>query len=503
MTAWREIDRDGLSTSVFPVYPVGVFDRYPVAAAIIAETGRVTQTDDAFPATVVLSATAAALGGMVDVRFHPDAAGAPCDPFVALVGATGTGKTSVANIILRPVYGIAADLSADPDHAVTVGAWHDRRSELEAAAKTGNPGHLIELASGTPAGVKANARRELIAHNRSRPTTRTIVSDATPEALQRLVGDHVGVYFVTDEGVELLLQLQGVGGRAGRHGVMTGIYSGSPGTITRNTVDDRIYQRPRLGLNIGLQPEFLLPLFAADDAARAQGFVGRLTLAPTRNRVGMRDVRAMRTPVAPSVAAEWDALIRRVYASTLTIPEGETAVVTLSADGRRVALDWEEHVETVRRRVNTGDLAYADYAGRMAEHALRYSVALHYLGGNDHRTQISAETFADATRVAEYHAEVAEGYARGGDASSDIFRVARQIAGWVAEDPDTRQGLTARDVRRATKRRTNHAPAALVVAALQRLTDVGAAESVEYGRTERWAFHPGIGVLAPTSSGIA
>jgi replicative DNA helicase len=367
---------------------------------------------------------------------------------VAIGMEAGSRKSGVFTAMTRPVADFERDQAAAALPSITETATMRRIADQAAA-------HAEAAAGKAPASQQQEAQAEAIARAAEAsalvvpPLPRSLVDDATPEALAGLLATYGRIALLSPEG-DVFDQMAGRYNQAA--GPNLGVYlKGHAGDLLK--VDRRgrppeYIQRPCLTIGLTVQPEVLRGL-ASRPGFRGRGLLARFLYSLPQSLVGHRQPGP---PHVPEPVADRYTLELQALAASLTIPASDDpTVLTLDPPAGQLLLDLERDLEP-RLAADSGDLAHlAGWAAKLAGATCRLAALLHLASHlRDGWAQpISADTFTGAIRLADYLIDHARAVfdLMGADPRTDDTR---WLLDWI--DRTNRIQFSRRDAHRAAPR---------------------------------------------------
>ena len=322
-------------------------------------------------ASVVLPTIATAIRGRITVRIKAD-----WTETIALstttVAASAERKSGVHRLVVRPLSEHEAEQKEETRSVIA-----EERAELQfaqehadqlkkAALKSGDPidkQHYLEAVKGVSE-TAANMT----------PIPRWIASDATPEAIVRLLADHGAVGVLSSEpGLFAIMAGRYSGGRRNVETVLQAT-SGDPIIVDRADGEKSIsVDRPALSASMCIQTgrltELNLPEFIES------GLLARLLFTMAPSMVGYRRFRVEQVP--PATLKRWSDALKALANADIR------REIRLTGDAAEALELFGEEIEPELRR-HEGSLAgIGSWAGKLPGQVARIAAALTLLSNPD------------------------------------------------------------------------------------------------------------------------
>ncbi len=348
-----------------PPFPVEVLP--PALRSFVEGVSENTQTPLDLPGLLSLIAVAVAVGWKCVVRGRWEE---PLSLFGAVIAPPGERKSPAFRAVLAPIknYETLAREAAKPviEKAQALHrALEKRRDNLEKAFAKAKPE------------ARADAQRRLedavleLAQCKVPEAPRTIVDDATPEVLVRLLAQHRSIAILSSEG-GVFNQLRGrYSGQLPNLDAYNKAYDGDSIRSDRIGRGEDVADSPTLSIGLTVQPDLVRSL-GEEPLLRGLGFVGRMTFAYPRSWVGRRRVD---TPAIPKdVTLAYHNAINTLFA--MKVPKDEAVVLGLSPEAGQVFDDYRAEIEReLNAEGSLGDMA--DWGNKLAGKTLRLAGLLH------------------------------------------------------------------------------------------------------------------------------
>ena len=339
----------------------------------VAESTQVA-TDMALLAT--LSTVSACVAGKAQVSYNwPE----PVQLWTATIADTGTRKSPVFRLVQAPVETWLAEETerTKVERAMRRSRKASLEKKLEALERLAS-GQKIHIGSPEWKDIlkeQADIRTELEDYP-SVGVPRLIVSDATPEALVRVMADNHERVFVASSEADVLKILAGLYSNQPNLGLWKAAYDCDPFQYDRVRDSQSIQlNRPALAATLMLQPTVLQEL-RNKRTFTGEGLLGRFIFAVPKSNTGYRNTGLDVSPPDPGVLGEYNRRIKTLLDLPFPDKKQTLPVLTFTPGALTLLYDLEAEIEKEQRP--TGSLyAIRDWGHKLFSKALRLAGVLH------------------------------------------------------------------------------------------------------------------------------